>query len=476
MKNSFQWYSASRERLADFTVGREDLHSYLQKADEKFMGVPASGVTIGLTREGRNYASAALFVVSDEGYYDLFSWVNTFLADAFPLSQFARVILETDARNLRELLLSERRGRNRSEQWSSIVLGELLGQGGAENEVASVPYSRAAACFSTTVARTWMLYDSEAATAIAIKRLRKIESDARFVRRSVTLRDLDAIWEALNHLGDSLFGENPDDIVNLVCRAAAELHGTAPSSVLRLLSLENFPGLRSASVEERVVTFQRLVADIKTIDSEGEYPALAAVVAGAVFLVGRGTSHAFLLKRVPAIAPAASAWFGLMAALAGPAAWDGHWHRACRGIEKTIRQHFEWTEPALADLAWAEYDWMAAVFDGHKMFEAVSKTIAKVLSIEVMPGAICQLRLTGSSDEAGEALRSSVEPPRSSKKELELQSALVQFLELAAKIEGKLKLPHGASANGNQVEQPSLFEGDKYLSSKPPKKRKGPSY
>lgn len=476
MKNSLQWYSASRERLADFTVGREDLRSYLREADGKFMGVPASGVTIGLTMEGQNFASTTVFVVSDEGYYDLFSWVNTFLADAFPLSQFARVILETDARNLPQLLLSKRRGRNQSEQWSSIVLGELLGQGGAENEVASVPYSRAAACFSTTVARTWMLYDSEAATTIAIKRLRRIEGDGRFVRRSVTLRDLDAIWEALNHLNDSLFGENPDDIVNLVCRAAAELHSAAPSSVLRLLSLENFRGLRSSSVEERVVTFQRLVADIKTIDSAGEYPGLAAIVAGAVFLVGRGTSHAFLLKRVPTIAPAASAWFGLMAALAGPAAWDSHWHRACRGIEKTIRQHFEWTEPALADLAWAEYDWMATVFDGHKMFEAVSKTVAKVLSIEVMPGAICQLRLTGSADDAGEASRSSVEPPRSSKKELELESALIQFLELAARIEGKLKLPRGSPGDGNQVEQPSLFEGDKYLSSKPPRKRKGSNY
>jgi hypothetical protein len=247
-------------------------------------------------------------------------------------------------------------------------------------------------------------------------------------------------------------------------------------SVLRLLSLENFPGLRSASVEERVVTFQRLVADIKTIDTAGEYPALAAVVAGAVFLVGKGTSHAFLLKRVPAIAPAASAWFGLMAALAGPGVWDGHWHRACRGIEKVIRQHFEWGEPALADLAWAEYDWMATVFDGHKMFEAVSKTVAKVLSIEVMPGAICQLRLAGSSEDAGEVQRNYVEPPRSSKKEMELESSLVQFLELAAKIEGRLKLHHGSPADGNQVGQPSLFEGDKYLSSKPPKKRKGQSY
>lgn len=476
MKNSFQWCSASRERLSDFTVGREDLRSYLRNAGERFVGVPALGVTVGLIKEGANDASAALFVVSDDGYYDLFSWVNTFQADAFPLSQFARVILETDARTLVDQLSSERRGRKRSEQWSSIVLGELLGQGGAENEVASVPYSRAAACFSTTVARTWMLYDSEGATAIAIKRLRRIEGDSRFVRRSVTLRDLDAIWEALIHLGDSLFSENPEEIVNLVCRAAADVYGAAPSSVVRMLSLENFPGLRSASVEERVVTFQRLVADIKAINTGGEHPALAAVVAGAVFLVGKGTSHAFLIKRLPSIAPAASAWFGLMAALAGPVVWDGHWHRACRGIDKTIRQRFEWQEPALADLAWAEYDWMATVFDGNKAFESVSKTVAKVLSIEVMPGAICQLRLTGSSEDGGDAQRNSVELPRSSKKEMELESSLIQFLELAAKIEGKLKLRFGFPTDDSQAWQPSLFEGDKYLSSKPPRKRKGSNY
>lgn len=476
MKNLFQWYSPNRENLADFTVGREGLKKYLIKADKQFLGTSASGIAVGLTSEGFNEASAALFVVSDSNYFDLFSWVHTFLPDAFPLSQFARVIFETDARNLRELVLSEGRGRNRSEQWSSIVLGELLGQGGAENDVASVPFSRAAACYSTAVARTWMLYDSEAAVAIATKRLRKIEGDNRFVRRSVTLHHLDAIWEVLNQLGDSLFGENPEAIVSLVCRAAAELHGGAPSSILRLFSLENFAGLRSTSVEERVVTFQRLVADIKLLDSAGEYPALAAIVAGAVFLVGKGTSHSFLLKRVPDFAPAASAWFGLMAALAGPVVWDSHWHRSCKGIEKIIRQSFEWGEPALADLAWPEYDWMASVFDGRKMFEAVSRTVAKVLSIEVMPGAICQLRLAGSPEDVGESPRNVVEASRSPKKEKELEASLVQFLELAEKIQDKLKLRPGSPVDGTTESQSALFEGDKYLSSKPPRKRRNPNY
>lgn len=476
MKNSFRWYPANRERITDFTISRSSLQSCLNKADEKFKGIPVSGITVGLTKENTDEVSVGLFVVSDSDYFDFFSWVNTFSPDSFPLSQFARVILETDARNLRELSVSERGGKNRSEQWSAIVLGELLGQGGAENDVASMPYSRAAACYSTTVARTWMLHDSEAATLIAIKRLRKLESDSRFARRSVTLRDLDTIWEALNHLGDSLFDESPEEIASLVCRAATELHGTAPSSVLRLLTLQNFPGLRSTSFEERVVTFQRLLAEIKTIDPNGAYPALAAIVAGAVFLVGRGTSHAFLLKRAPLLAPAASAWFGLMAALAGPAAWDSHWHRACRGIEKVIRQSFEWGEPALADLAWPEYDWMATVFDGHKMFEAVSKTVAKVLSIEVMPGAICQLRLAVSSEEGAEPQRNSTETARSSKKEKELESSLVQFLQLAEKIESTLKLRQGLHDGGRQDSQETLFDGDKYLSSKPPRKRRSPSY
>lgn len=468
MNNSIHWYPANRESLADFTIERKNLLNNLNKARREIDFLSTSELTIGLVKESASDASVALFVVSDSDYRDFFSWVNTFLPDAFPLSQFARVLLETDARNLQKLLFSKKAVRNQGEQWCSIVLGELLGQGGSENDVASVPYSRAAACFSTTIARTWMLYDSEMAAEIATKRLRRIESDSRFVRRSVTLRDLDAIWDLLINLGDTLFDHKPEAIVDFVCRAAEITHEKKHGLDFPLMSLENFPGLRSSSVEERVISFQHLVNGITMLKSTGELPALATILAGAVFLVGKGTSHAFLLKRVPALTSVASAWFGLMAALAGPTSWDSHWQRACRGIGKVVRQNFQWSEPAMADLAWAEFDWMAPTFDGYKMFESVSKTVAKVLSIEVMPGAICQLRLAASSDDTVDQQRNSTAALLPSKKEIELEFLLDQFLELANKIEYRFKFRNDYGEGDMQKRQSYLFEAEKnFFASKP---------
>jgi len=475
MKRSIKWYASDREELPEFTIGRGSIKKYFQKANDKLAITGTSGFTVGISQDESGQPFPALFVVSDEAYYDIFSWTSTFAPDAFPLSQFARVTLETDAKSLGEFLLKGGTNRSRSEQWSSIILGELLGQGGGDVDVSSVPYSRSAACFSTSIARTWILYDSEAAAANVAKRLRKIESDKRFVRRGVTLDSLEAIWEALTQLGDSLYGEKPDAIVELVCRAAKELYKNPSSAMSRLLSLDNFAGLQSTSIEERVVTFQRLASEINTIDA-ALHPWLGAIVAGSVFLVGRGTSHAFLLKRVPALFPLASAWFGLIATLSGPATWDSHWLRACKGIEKNLRQGFEWEEPALADLSWPEYNWMASVFDGYQVFEAVSRTVAKVLSIEVLPGAICQLRLAGSTEDIGEQTRGATKGARTSKKEKELELSIVQFLELARKIDSRLNLSHGSAWDEANASQSSLFKDDNMLSSKPPKKSRNPSY
>ena len=476
MKRSIKWHAGDREDLPDFTIGKGSLKKYYQKSSEKLTPTTKTGLTVGISEDSAGQIYPVLFVVSDSSYYDIFSWTNTFAPDAFPLSQFARVALETDAKSLRDLLLSDGVNRNRSEQWSSVILGELLGQGGGDTDISSVPFSRSAACYSTSIARTWLLYDSEAAAANVAKRLRKIESDKRFVKRGISLDNLEFIWEALTHLGDSLCGEKPDAIVNLVYSTAVKIYKNASSSTSRMVSLSDFPGLQSSSIEERVVAFQRLSQELNSLDSLSTYPELGVVAAGAVFLVGKGTSHAFLLKRIPGLFPSACAWFGLLAALSGPSTWDAHWLRSCKGIEKTLKQGFEWEEPALADLSWAEYDWMASVFEGHQMFETVSRMVAKVLSIEVLPGAICQLRLAGTVEDSGEHSRVATKINRSYKKEKELEASVLQFLELANKIGSRLNLNHGSAWEESDTGQSSLFKGDAILSSKTPRKPRNPSY
>lgn len=471
MDHSLRWCAAKRENLEAFTIKKGKLGEYIKNSTEKLGEVSADKISVGLAINDGDQISTAIFVVPNSNYFDTFSWLNTFLPEAFPLSQFARVLSERDAQVLS--YTSPSLANNLSEQWASIVLGELLGQGSVENDVLSVRYSRASACFSAAVSRVWMLYDSRATTETAVQRLMTLENDSRFAKRNVTLRDLKLIWEVMGELGNSLLDESPDAVVRLVCRAASDIKTSSRKNTANF-SLDDFTGLRSASVEERVVAFQDLTAEINKRSAMQDSSNFAAIIAGAVFLVGKGTSHAFLLKRTPTLASAASAWFGLIAALVGPTSWDSQWQRACRGVQKVISQSFRWEEPVLADISWIEYDWMSAVFNGSKMFESVSRTVAKVLSIEIIPGATCQLRLAGSNDDI-EAEHKPIASYSTPTINPEFESSIIQFLELADTIKNKLHV-HIPTVSKNLDKQSSFFSNDKVLSSKPPRKKRTPNY
>ncbi len=262
-------------------------------------------------------------------------------------------------------------------------------------DLESLPLSRSTGTFSMPVARASLVFGAAEATRKCVDRLRMIEGDRRFTRKAVSTNHLLPIWSMCAvEFGDV----SPTEAAMLVMEAAFNHlsgEGAQPTTFTKELTFDAF---YSDSVESRVVAFNHLSTQMlkaPRAPSGGGLP--AAVLATAAFLVGRSTSHYFLLKRVAKEFPAAFSWFGLIASKAGLRAWEGNWLRAVKGIERLLRPRFDWLEPPVADLSWAEFSWFASTFEGSDVFTTLPKMLPKTLGVEVVPGAPFQFRLSAAN-------------------------------------------------------------------------------
>lgn len=390
----------------------------------------AIGFTHGVNET--NFNPPAIIILSDNGFAEILSWLKVYAPATSPLSQFARVLSVSDWDAFQESSISKNLMIRRADGWASLVLGEVLAQGESDLELSLLPLSRAAACFSTAMARTSIVHAHDSAIRTCLDRLIVLEADRRFVRRSVTITDLLPVWTIMNSQLEE--GLGVDTVAEIVVEAARK-HGNdnKPNSMRMLPKLNDHPNLLSDSIEDRIVAFRLLSSDFMIGFGDAPQSSYScAMLAAGAFLVGRGTSHSFLLRPLAKRIPAVFAWFGLMAALSGPRSWDVSWSRATKGIERLLRAKFDWTDPHATDVCWTEYSWLAKTFDGVETFSDLPKMLPKVLSIEVVPGAACQLRLQ--SGQGGNNYE--MEQKHSSdlvRRNEELQTALMQFVNLSLK-------------------------------------------
>ncbi|SDQ24708.1 hypothetical protein SAMN05216569_0277 [Pseudoxanthomonas sp. CF125] len=355
------------------------------------------------------------------------SWIRVYAPDTFPLSQFARVVSDNEWPLFEKDLLSEVSGR--PDRWASIVLGEVLAQGEPDSEIGRIPLSRGSATFSMPLARCLTLHDNEKLAVLCRERLRMAETDRRFVRRPVSTTDLEPVWAlAQSSIDHALSAKDAVEVV--VNSAHAYQRNVESRTGTSSPKITDYKELYGDSAEERVLAFQKLVASIEA--SRSTSVTTVATLAAAAFLVGRGTSHSFLLRKVPALAPRAFAWFGLIASYVGVRGWDPQWTRAAKGLEKQIRAGFDWADPPSADICWIEYSWLANKFSNAQPYAEIAQTTTRTLSIEVVPGSTCQFRLVAT--EPTKVPKNETNPSAArSVRETELQAILDQFMSLATK-------------------------------------------
>lgn len=409
-----------------------------------------------------------LIVTNEESASDVFSWTATYSPNVFPLSQFARVISDFDWEFLRSLPDEKSNQYTHEDMWASLVFGELLAQSDGEQPLSGIPFSRANACYSTAVARASLIYPKySSAFKTCLNRLKKIELDRSFVPRPVSVSLLAGVWDTLHtheYRIDSFYASTEGLITESIALLLSRQKGNRANADLLL---SDFTELQSESIEERMLGFNKFLRKLEA-KGGGEIAdsRVNALIASAAFLVGRGTSHIFLLRRLSRIFPSAVLWFGTLAALVGPSCWDEHWLRAVKGIEKYLRAKFNWDEPSLSDLSWHEYAWFSDIYASGEYLDDLSKNSPNVLSVEIIPGATCQMRLASSVGKVGELEKSAREDAKNlNQKELEL--VVGQLVALASKAQDLVKPKNSLVLDKSS----SLFEGEPVLSSKAPRKR-----
>lgn len=442
MNRDVHWFAVGREDLVDVLLGEE---APREPGAPSPLSRGTNGLSLGYEVKAGHSVEASLpvvVVVEDQAAAETFSWLRVYAEDVFPISQFARVVRISDW----EVFGPEAQGKDienfRPGRWGSVAVGETLAQSDSEVDLRNMPLSRVASSLSLPVGRTTSLFGHGEPTRVCVDRLRTICDDARMGRRALGVDQLAPIWALCGVSLDEHI--EPQVVVDLVVNAcSAHLRDAKPEVRWEGAEfLARHAGLRSDSVEQRVMAFSELAQEIARLPSLHIAGIGGTLLAAGCFLVGRSTSHVFLLNRFQRIAPSAFAWFGLMAAFAGPRTWDAAWLRAVKGAERLLRPDFAWTDTSTADIGWAEFSWLAGTFDNLEQLASLPKMLPRTLGVEVVPGVVLQIRLgQGPSEE----VRTS---PETSSKERQLAEALIQIIGLAHR--AIAPDPHGSQSERGQ--------------------------
>lgn len=459
--DEIRWATIDREDLLDVLLGEHQLPDLDRIQSDLSLRGAKLAVGYRDVRGGGRYEVPALIVVPDDTATETFSWLRTFADEASPLSLYGRVALASDWRQFEMRRNVMGTSEQRPDRWSSIAVGEALSQMESETSLQNLPLSRFSGCFTTPIARAALIWGSNEATHACTNRLRLLESDRRFARRPVGIEQLLPVWAiASARIEEHL---SPSEAASYVLDAAGAYYGAYDRKGAVLASSPMFneiPGLSSDSIEERVGAFNRIASDIlQRAQSSRSTPAPAfdsLLLAAAAFQVGRGTSHVFLLQRAHGFAPMAAAWFGAMAALTGPRAWDKGWLKAAKGAERLLRPEFSWLDISGADICWAEFEWMAETFDGLDVFLELPKMLPRTLGIEIVPGAVGQFRLAGESTENEPKPQ---QEPQHTARERRLMETLSQLITLAQRAKDQVA-PSFLASGGQPVQKSFGFDSD----------------
>jgi hypothetical protein len=448
-----QWYGISRQAAPGVLIGAE-----APIAAERTIPDPKSDLSVAFPRNSTSVSGRlpVAVVIGDDVVTEILSWLHTYSAETFPVSQYCRVLTASEWATCDHFISPESLSTLQASAWASVIVGEMLGQGEYERDLSAVPLSRAGACFSYTMARSFFSSERalQARMEICQKRLRKIEVDGRFARRQIPVWALTPIWAALST--EKVAPQDLSSVVN-------EHIGLLSPELSALLSQN--ASLHSNSAEQRITGFDvaaEVMMNSIVKESMSNRVKSSAAVAGAALLAGRGTSHIELLAPYVKLVPESLAWYGLFAGLAGPRYWDPDWLRLVKGVERQLRLTSRLDEPVQSDLCWIEYDWLNQQ-GSREPFGGFPKNYPRLLSVEIVPGASCQFRLTpgGQNNAEVEQLSKAQQPAWPS---AEQRNAVARAQVLVNEISAVLQ---NLSRAGHKVqEQAPLFEATSRLPKK----------
>lgn len=478
MNEAIRWFVVGREDLLDVLLGEAVPHGE-SFSDPSLSDLRSGKLALGYKEDDNAVISAmsspALVVIADDFAIETMSWLRVFADEAFPMSQFARVVRLSDWFMFSSTKRNYDSFENISPQrWASVSVGESLAQAESDVDLQNMPLSRLGSSLTLPVGRATHLFGNGDGTQECVNRLRTVSSDIRFIRRPISVSQLTPVWRLCNRRIEGHLEAHESAL--MVADEATEFVRTkaGPISAGGRSYLQRYPGLQSDSAEERVVAFNEFCDEILRFPSSELATSGAVLLAAAVFMVGRSTSHVFLLNRFRKAAPMSFAWFGLIAAFAGSRCWDSAWLSAVKGAERLLKPRFDWTDTSSADIGWAEFAWLADSLPNVDHMIELPKMLPRTLAVEVVPGVTLQVRF--GQGNGGEEIRIA---PEVSAKEQALTDALNQIFQVVLKAQGnelRRETPrHRPSAiKGMQSQQVlNLESGSSDITNKPSRTKKG---
>lgn len=405
-RQTLSWYALSREAVPGVLLGVESTDRAALQTGPGPTGQSADLMVGFEISPSSNVIVAPCVALVDESHVaELFAWLHTYSTESFPISQFCRV--ET-ARQWESYSSYSPNGTNfDGAAWASLIVGEMLANAEQSFELKATPLAWASGCYSYAMARvlrtTPPLQTDWAKDAV--ERLRKLASDVRFVKRRNGVDALASLWAILSNGDKKIDGSNIHEVVAMVL-SATDQEGA--------LLLRQSPKLQSNSAEQRIHGFDEVVDQIRVRQPRvSAAPASAgALIAAAALVAGGGTTHIDLLRPHSAEFPDCLPWFGLLAGLAGPRAWDSDWLRLVKGVERQVRGGFSITDPVQCDLCWVEFEWLRQLSKSASVFIDLPKQHNRLLTIEIIPGATCQVRLDPPQQDPSRASKAEVRNDR----------------------------------------------------------------
>lgn len=401
--SSIVWFSVDRGNVAKALLGSRDASSSVREPASQLREPIANGdIAVGYTNGAAELLMPALAVVNQQRAEDLFAWLATYSPEVFPISQYVRLLDNEEWTHTGQVPASTR--IDADPIWPSLILGELLAQGNSSDlRLTSLPLSRVPFCRSYTQARASALFrNNPAALRIAADRLEFLEKAENHLRNVNTgvLRTTWALAEDAFTL--DTFTRDLISVLSWTFERQRESRGAMPElpQELRAVSLD-LRKLASGPLEYRVEEFERagsLLLAHAAAGNDAAHARLPALFAALALWVGSGTSHISLLAEVSSKIPATFAWFGAFAGVLGQASWHSDWTRTTAAIAKLLRSGFDVASTSTADLSWTEFAWLTSV--GHfELLSGVPRASARVLSVDVLPGAPAPFRLSAEDNQ-----------------------------------------------------------------------------
>lgn len=455
MKNTGEvsWFLINKEDLVGLLLGESNIFDYSRKRPFPVRDLKNGKIAVGLPALSRNgKCDISYIVISDDYINDFLSWVRVYSEVIFPISQFTRVLTLSEYSLLSNDDLGMFDAIGKLSRWACVSVGETLAQSESSIELKNMALSRVLSTYTLPIARSNINHLGLDLFKLCHDRLHKISHDNRFSRRMLQLEHLSPVWDIV--LNDSSHENSASDAVYLMLDYASKYTSgyRKPDEKLSEVLAKNVL-LRSDSIEERVMGFNKLSTEIINLKSESELNFYSPVIAAAVFLVGRGTSHLFLLNKIGGLIPMAFVWFGLIASFTGPKLWDVTWLRAVKGAEKLLKNKFELDSISQADICWLEFSWLLEVFKSAEELNELPKMLPKTLSVEIIPGSTLHLRLPGQSQEQEAKIKNDV-----SMRERALEDALSQLFSLSNKLQDQVNYYSSQKERGNTFSKKNTRE------------------